>query len=108
MYIAFMIILVFFAIIGISAFILSLMRLFLYRNKDGAFMLIIPSLSDDTAEMKLRAAVNRCQRAGSGEVVCLLDGCEDESQKILECIARDYPCVEILTKEELKEKLGLT
>ena len=92
MYILSMVILIFFAIIGLCTFIGAILDR-AYRVKEG-LTLIVEGLTPDSAEAQIRAAARICQRHKDVGMVCICG--EDSSVKeICRLMKKDYPFIEI-------------
>lgn len=105
MYIVMMIILSFFAVVGITHFITALIDAVFYRDDKSSYLLIVPDPSAEDAEIQLRAALSHIRPLYRGRVIALCDKPDGELKSILECIARDFGSVEILTRQELIHKI---
>ena len=107
MYILAMILLIFFAGVGLISFVLSVMRLLTESSDKSEYFLILPKITSSSAEYKLRCAASRMRELSKGEILCLCDGCDTETQEICRRMTEECPYLSVLSKEELKEKLGL-
>lgn len=94
MYIAGMIILVFFAVIGLSAFVGGLVRAHLISDTDG-FILLIPRVDEDNAEARIRSAAITAESARGCRIICVC-GEDDPAHMICEKMLSQYPRVEIV------------
>ena len=92
MYILCMIILIFFAIIGLCAFIAALLDVF-YRS-DGETVMILKELSADNAEARIRSAARICQKHNGMHLVCICDE-ENPAYDICCLMKKEYPFLEI-------------
>ena len=92
MYIIGMILLSFFALVGI-AFFIDAVSSALHRVK-GDMILLLPSLSADDAEARTRQAARLCEREDGTAVICL---CEQgsEAEVICERLKYEYPCITV-------------
>ena len=93
MYIFSMIILIFFAIIGLCAFVGGLLDA-VYKGSSNA-LLILGDLSPDNAEARIRAAARICRQHRSIRLRCV---CEkgDPARDICELMQKEYPFMELL------------
>ena len=102
-------ILSFFAVIGFYYFCLGIARVVGRTPQDGGIFLIEPiGRNRRDAEFVLRNAVGRVLRMGRHapeKVFCLDCGMDRDTRKICTLIARDYSFLEIISKDEMKEKL---
>jgi len=94
MYILGMVILVFFAVIGIAALAGALIRAQLISDTDG-FILLIPQVDEATAEARIRSAVMMAQAQRGCRIVCV---CREGSsaRELCSRMQREYPQVEII------------
>lgn len=92
MYILCMIILIFFAVIGLCAFISALVDC-LYRS-DGEAVLILKELSADNAEARIRSAARICHHHAGMSVVCIC-GEEDPTYDICALMQKEFPFLRI-------------
>ena len=93
MYILCMIILVFFAVIGLCAFITALIDR-LYQNSDQS-ELILRDLSPDNAEARIRSAARICLHHTGIKLICVCD--EDDPVYDICCLMqKEYPFMEIV------------
>ena len=93
-----MLILIFFAIIGLCAFISSLLDIF-YNNKSEA-LIILRDLSADNAEARVRSAARLCLRKPSMRLLCVCDE-ENPAYDICLLLKKEYPFLEIISSEGL-------
>ena len=101
MYILSMILLIFFAIIGLCAFVTAIMEL--GCRGGGKAVLILRELKADNAEMRIRSATQICRKNRDIRLICV---CEKDSAaaEIAGMMQTEYPCIEIMTSGELKEQ----
>lgn len=92
MYILCMIILIFFAIIGLCAFITALIDAF-YKT-DGETVLTLKNISADNAENRIRSAARICQRHKGMRLICICDE-ENPAYDICRLMQKEYPFLEI-------------
>ena len=102
MYILSMIILIFFAIIGLCAFITAVIDSM--HSGAGELLLILRDLRTDTAEARVRKAAGICRNYRGARMICV---CEKDSpeESICEMMQRDHPFITICGKDELKDLL---
>ena len=93
MYIVGIVILVFFAIVGLSAFIAALIGLNRKTDTNG-MALMITDIDADNAEMRIRTAAAIAEENRIGRVICLCPE-EDEVRMICEKMQKEYKVVEI-------------
>lgn len=96
MYILMMIILIFFAVIGLCAFITALLDN-LYHN-NGKAELILKSLKPDNAEASIRSAARICQRHSGFTLICVCDE-DDPAYDICRLMQKEYPFMEIIPRD---------
>ena len=95
MYIFCMIILIFFAIIGICAFITSLLDLCYHGEQKS--VLIIGDLSPENAEARIRSAARICQHHRGMKLRCICS--EDDPAFDICCLMqKEYPLMEICSE----------
>lgn len=96
MYIAFMFTVVFFAVIGLAAFIGGLVKAHLCSHTEG-FILLIPYVDADNAEARIRSAAMMAESSRDCRIVCVCDE-KDPARKICERMTGQYPRVEIVSE----------
>lgn len=86
-----MILLIFFAIIGLCAFVTALIDI-LYKGDQGG-ILVLRDLTPDNAEVSIRTAARICMRHTGIRLVCI---CEEDSAvaEICRLMQREYPFLE--------------
>ncbi len=92
MYILGMIILIFFAIIGICAFITSILDHCYHGEHES--LLIIDNLSAETAEARIRSAARICQHHKGMKLRCICSE-DDPAYDICALMQKEYPLIEI-------------
>ena len=91
LYIIVLIIMTFFAVIGLITFINALILGNDLRNED--VKLVLDSLSGNSAERRVRKAVNICEELSCRRLVC---ECSDEEARfICKKLKERYPIIEI-------------
>ena len=90
MYIIGMIILTFFAIIGIATLIDAAYRAI--SRVRGDLILVLPLLGADDAEARTRQAARLCEQAAGSAVVCICDA-GSEAEAICTRLRDEYPTV---------------
>lgn len=93
MYILGMTILVFFAVIGLAAFIGALVKARLICDPQGV-VLLIPQVDEETAEARIRTAAIMAESARGCRVVCVCDE-HDPARMICEKMQKQFPQVEL-------------
>ncbi|MBQ0098499.1 MAG: hypothetical protein KBS62_06170 [Oscillospiraceae bacterium] len=102
----FIIILGFFAIIGISHTIMSLVYFFMSSKNETEVMLIIPKIENpDKAESILRSAISKGCKCKLQKIVCITDDFDKETMEIASYISRDCSTIRFMTKDEFSMKL---
>ena len=96
MYIFCMIILIFFAIIGICAFITALLDCFYHENHQS--VLILSDLSVENAEARLRWAARICQRHKGMKLRCICKE-DDPAYDICFLMKKEYPMIELRSEK---------
>lgn len=97
MYILCMIILIFFAVIGLCTFIAALLdRLYHTGNRAE---LILRDLRPDNAEARIRSAARICLRHSGIELICVCDE-DDPSYDICRLLQKEYPFMEIIPHDQ--------
>ena len=92
MYIFAMLVLIFFAVIGITAFITAAGDA-LYRTKRG-FFLVLPALDADNAEARVREAARLCKRKPGLRLICVCAK-GDDAAAICERLKQEYPFITV-------------
>ena len=97
MYILSMILTVFFAIIGLCAFIAAIIDA-AHNSASGELLIVLKSPKPENAEAAVRRAARLCTKAKGARLICV---CESESPAypICEIMKRDYPFMELIDKE---------
>lgn len=93
MYILSMIILVFFAIIGLCAFITAIVD-HMHNTDHGEITLLLQELDTDNAEACIRRAARIAQDNSGVQVVCVCNK-DDPAYAICEMMQKDYPFIRI-------------
>ena len=93
MYILGMIVLVFFAIIGLCAFITALIDT-MHRSACVEITLLLQELEAHNAEVSIRRAVRIAQENRGVRIVIVCDK-DDPAYAICEMMQKDYPLIEI-------------
>lgn len=100
MYILGMILLIFFAVIGLSCFISMIAKANL-KSDTGGFILLIPEVDADNAEARIRSAAVIRQEAFGCRVVCVCP--EDQrTRTICEKLQKEYPFLEIVDSTTMR------
>lgn len=106
MYILSMIVLVFFAMIGLCAFILSIVRIFTDRYDENEYLIVIPNIKAENAEYGIRSAIRKINDIGRGRILCLCEKNDTEATDICQRMKNECPHLEIVSKVELERMLG--
>ena len=107
MYIIGLICLVFFAAIGLCAFLLAAIRIFTDPKDENSYLIVLPDIDADNAEYSIRAAIRKISDIGKGEILCLCDQSDKEAVVICEKMKEHCPCLKIVDKDQLKMILGI-
>lgn len=100
------IILGFFAVVGLSHTILSIFYLIMDNKSDTEIMLIVPKIeSAEYAESILRSAISKSSKSKVQNIVCFTDSFDDEITDIAKFISRDYKNVSFMSKDEFCAQL---
>ena len=103
MYIFCMIITVFFAIIGLCAFITAIIGAVTHSGDDEV-ILLVSDMDESTAEMRIRKAAHICTCTRNSRVICVCD--EDNGAiRICEMLRRQYPFIEVVSRTELQSSI---
>lgn len=105
MYLFALVVLSFFALIGVCHFLRGLVRAFSRPPKDREMILIKPIKSPDNAEFLLRSAAGKVLwmgRYAPDSVIALDCDMDDETRKICGLVCRDYPFMKLCSRDELK------
>ena len=100
MYILCMIILIFFAIIGICALITSLLD-HCYHG-DHETTLVLKELSAENAEARIRSAARICQHHKGMRLICIC-GKDDPAFDICVMMQKEYPLMELCSGKDSDE-----
>ena len=103
MYLFCMILLIFFAIIGLSAFITAIINA-AHNSTDDEILLILRNLNENNAEARIRKAARICMNTKGAQIICVCDD-KNPAYSICEIMKREYPFIEIKNKDETKELL---
>ena len=106
MYIVCMVILIFFAVIGVSHFIIGLYRLLLDAYDDAGYILVVPKMKPGNTEIRLRKAIAACKHLKNIKIICICDSDDDETKAIIEFVKKDYKNIEISVREKHSKKSG--
>lgn len=101
MYILCMILLVFFALIGLCAFVTAVADIF-WRSSDSEILIILRKLSENSAEQKIRRAA-RIARSNRGARLICFCSYENPAHKICESIKNEYPFIEIIDPDRIQD-----
>lgn len=98
MYIPGIIILVFFAVIGLAVFVGTIIKANMNADTSG-FVLLIPYIDEDSAEIRIRsaAAIYEAERSFRVVIIC---GHDQPAREICERMKTTYPYLEIIEKIE--------
>lgn len=99
MYILGLVILVFFAVIGLAVFVSTLVKANLRSSTEG-FILLIPQVSEDNAEARIRSATSIIGSTHGCRLICV---CKNEpcTRMICEKMQREFPYLEIANQFEV-------
>lgn len=98
MYILSMTILIFFAVIGLCAFIAGVVDLCCHGNR--SLTLVVADLNAENAEAKVRTAAHLYREAKGGRLLCVC-GNDDPACDICHLLQKDYPFLEIVSPEDI-------
>ncbi len=101
MYLFCMILLIFFAIIGLSAFINTIINA-AHNSIDDEILLIIGNLNENNAEARIRKAARICMNTKGAQIICVCDD-KNPAYSICEIMKREYPFIEIKNTDEANE-----
>lgn len=93
MYILGMIFLIFFAVIGLCAFITAVVDS-LHRNTCDEITLLLQGLDENNAEISIRRAARIAQENSGVQIVIMCEK-DDPAYPICEMMQKDYPFIEI-------------
>lgn|GEM_PF-1950264 len=94
MYIVGIVIVIFFAVVGISVFIGTIIKANMNTDTEG-FVLLIPYLDEETAEARIRSAAAIYDSERSFRVVCICRS-NPNVRQICEKLRIQYPYLEIV------------
>lgn len=100
-----MIVLVFFAVVGLIHFIIAVVDSIVYRRDKTEYALVIPDPCAKDIEYRLRAAVSRMRGIYGGRIIAVCDADSGEARAILQYFQRDCPQVEVLTTEQYIKRI---
>ena len=101
MYLLSMILLIFFAIIGLCAFINAVINA-AHSSADDEVLIVLRELEENSAEARIRKAARMYMNAKGARLVCVCDSDVPEI-KICEMMSREYPFMEIISKQEARK-----
>lgn len=101
MYILSMIILIFFAIIGLCAFISAIIYA-AHNTKGDEILIVLRKLNEENAEGRLRKAAGICMNTRDAKLLCV---CERDNPAFVICekFKADYPFIEITNERAIHE-----
>ena len=109
MYLIFMVILIFFALLGICGVCRGVARALSKPDSDREIILIEPiKRGQENAEYLLRRAAQKVLwmgRHAPDRVIALDCNMDPRTRKLCSLVCRDYPFMELCTKEELNERI---
>lgn len=83
------ILLVFFALIGVLAFLSALIG----AGEDKKQVMVLEDLREENAEYRIRRAARRCERIRCGRLICR---CEDAgAERICKILMKEYRMIEL-------------
>ncbi len=94
MYILYMIVLIFFAVIGLCSFITALIDS-AHGSAGKNIVITVRHPSANEAEAALRQAARICVRSKGARLICVCDS-DEPSYPICELMQRDYPFIELM------------
>ena len=94
MYILGLVILVFFAVVGLASFAGELYHAKM-RDCADRLILLIPHVDEDTAEMRIRSAIAAAESIKAGRIICVCSA-DDPAFAICERLQEDHPILEIV------------
>lgn len=99
MYIFGWIILIFFAIVGLSVFIGTVIKANLKSDTDG-FVLVVPYVDENNAEARIRSAAAMTEGAHGCRVICICRE-NDPARIICEKMKQEFPQLKITDEYEI-------
>ncbi len=103
MYIFLLIVLSFFAVIGVVQFIYAIIDIVLMRDDADEYLLVIPHPDANSAEMQLRSAVSRAGKLYGGRVIVLCDDLSQETAHIIDAMHRERGNIETMTRSQMAD-----
>lgn len=101
--------LIFFAVIGICETCKGIVNFITKTGNDREIILIEPIChKQEDAEYILRSAAQKVKwmgKNGPDRVICLDCNMDEETKKLCQMVCKDYPFIEMYTRDEFFEKL---
>lgn len=94
-----MLLLVFFAVIGLCSFITALLDCACREEQD--ILLLLRGLTEDSAEMRIRHAARLCKKEKSARLICICEQ-DNPARDICLLMQKEYPFIEINSQKEIK------
>lgn len=101
MYILCMIVLIFFAVIGLCSFITSLVDS-AHGTAGKNIEITVRHPSPDETEATLRQAARICMKSRGARLICVCDS-DEPSYPVCELMQRDYPFIELMNSRSFAE-----
>lgn len=99
MYILGMIVLIFFAIIGLCAFITAVIDA-AHSSTEDEILIVLRKLTADNAESRIRKSARICMSTKGAGLICVCDSGEP-AYSICEMMKRDHPFIEIVNSRSI-------
>ncbi len=104
-------ILAFFAVIGVCEFCKGIIKTITRSKSENGIILIEPIFQkQEDAEYLLRSAAQKVKWMGKyapDRVICLDCNMDSETRKLCEMVCREYPFIELCTREEMMDTLNI-
>ncbi len=99
MYILGLVVLIFFAVIGLAVFVGTIAKANLRSNTEG-MILLIPRVDENNAEAKIRSAAAMVDSVRGCRLICVCPK-EDNARVICEKLQKEFPYLELASQCEM-------
>ncbi len=107
----FLVLLVFFAIIGVSQVVLWIIYQFCKIKDDHATVLVVPQINKNfDVEFIIRSVISKArmlQSCGIKNIVCIDDDLDSYTKEKLSLLQKDFSYLKVMSKKDFKEEAGL-
>ncbi len=106
----FLVILIFFASIGVSTLTLHILYHFSKVKDENSTILVIPDINKNLdVEFTLRSLISKIRLLGCPiqSIICIDENLDTDTKKRISLMAKDFSYLKLMTKEEYKKEAGL-